>query len=127
MIVGGAFQNAAGGPAHGLAAIGAGSVGVRKAVSATSVAGSFDFGTDNEPTGGGVQRHDTGLVATRQPTASPDIFTTEAWVKTTTTTGGKIIGFGNLPVGASAFGNLPVGASALYDRRVRSTAWPTWR
>ncbi len=45
----------------------------------------------------------TGLVATQAPTTGPNTFTIEAWFKTTTTSGGKIIGFGNLPVGNSNF------------------------
>lgn len=31
----------------------------------------------------------------------PDVFTTEAWIRTTTTSGGKIIGFGNVASGTS--------------------------
>ena len=45
----------------------------------------------------------SGLVATQAPVAAPGTFTIEAWFKTTTTSGGKIIGFGNLPVGNSPF------------------------
>ena len=45
----------------------------------------------------------SGLVATQTPVPAPGTFTIEAWFKTTTTSGGKIIGFGNLPVGTSPF------------------------
>ena len=45
----------------------------------------------------------SGLVATQAPIAAPGTFTIEAWFKTTITSGGKIIGFGNLPVGNSPF------------------------
>ena len=45
----------------------------------------------------------TGLVATQAPVSAPGTFTIEAWFKTTTTSGGKILGFGNVPVGASPF------------------------
>jgi PKD repeat protein len=51
---------------------------------------------------------ENGLAATQSPIAGPDTFTTEAWIKTTTTNGGKIIGFG----GNSA------GDSGSYDRHV---------
>lgn len=45
----------------------------------------------------------TGLVATQAPVPAPGTFTIEAWFKTTTTSGGKILGFGNVPVGTSPF------------------------
>jgi PKD repeat protein len=64
----------------------------------SNTASTFD-GTDN------------GLVATRTETPGPDTFTLESWVKTTSTTGGKIIGFGN----------VPSGGSGLYDRHVYMT------
>ena len=38
----------------------------------------------------------------RAPIAGPNIFSLEAWVKTTSTSGGKIIGFGNASTGNSA-------------------------
>ena len=37
----------------------------------------------------------------RAPVAGPDVFTEEAWFKTTSTTGGKIVGFGNQNTGNS--------------------------
>ncbi|WDF34269.1 PKD domain-containing protein [Arthrobacter agilis] len=37
----------------------------------------------------------TGILADPTRAKRPNTFTTEAWIKTTTTTGGKIIGFGN--------------------------------
>ncbi len=33
---------------------------------------------------------------------APDVFTQEAWFRTTSTTGGKIVGFGNQPTGNSS-------------------------
>ncbi|MGG7465877.1 PKD domain-containing protein [Plantibacter sp. YIM 135347] len=52
---------------------------------------------------------DTGFgVTTGTAAAAPDTFTAEAWIKTTTTSGGKILGFGS-----SATGN-----SGSYDRHV---------
>lgn len=48
----------------------------------TNTASSFD-GTAN------------GLVSAPTAITGPDTFTTEAWIKTTSTSGGKIIGFGN--------------------------------
>ena len=50
----------------------------------------------------------TASVSTNASQPAPDTFTTEAWVKTTSTSGGKIIGFGD----------APSGSSASYDRHV---------
>jgi len=50
----------------------------------------------------------TGFGPTPADEEAPDTFTVETWIKTTTTSGGKIIGFGN-----SATGN-----SGNYDRHV---------
>ena len=49
-----------------------------------------------------------GLAATQASIPGPDTFTTEAWIKTTSTSGGKIIGFGN----------TNTGDSGSYDRHV---------
>ncbi|MBG6214541.1 MULTISPECIES: PKD domain-containing protein [unclassified Cryobacterium] len=80
----------------------------------------------NETTGTGVTRNVAGALAADSGTASQfsgttagtaassafetprDAFTVEAWVKTTTTRGGKIIGLGS----------AVTGASAAYDRHV---------
>ena len=51
---------------------------------------------------------DAGLVSTRSPIQGPDSFAIEAWFKTTSTTGGKIVGFGN----------SNTGTSSSYDRHV---------
>jgi PKD repeat protein len=61
----------------------------------TNTASSFD-GTGN------------GLVVAGNSEPAPDTFTAESWIKTTTTSGGKILGFG-----ASNTGN-----SGSYDRHV---------
>ena len=42
-----------------------------------------------------------GTSATRTAVPGPDVFTLSAWVKTTTTTGGKIVGFGNAQTGTT--------------------------
>ena len=55
-----------------------------------------------------LQRHVNGTAGTPTPITGPNTFTVEAWFKTTTTTGGKIIGFGN---------RRP-GRSSSYDRHV---------
>ncbi|HEY5114794.1 MAG TPA: LamG domain-containing protein [Nakamurella sp.] len=60
----------------------------------TNTASTFD-GTGN------------GLVSAPTAITGPDTFTTEAWVNTTSTSGGKIIGFGNQQSG---------GESGNYDR-----------
>lgn len=43
----------------------------------------------------------TGYVSTTPVVAAPDIFTVEIWFKTTISTGGKLIGFGNAQTGLS--------------------------
>ncbi len=50
----------------------------------------------------------TGLVATQSAIQGPDSFAIEAWFRTTSTTGGKIVGFGN----------AATGDSSNYDRHV---------
>jgi PKD repeat protein len=42
-----------------------------------------------------------GSAATPSPVAGPQSFSVEAWFKTTTTSGGKIVGFGSRPTGNS--------------------------
>jgi large repetitive protein len=44
----------------------------------------------------------TGLVATQSNIQGPDTFALEAWIKTTSNSGGKIIGFGNNNTGNSS-------------------------
>ena len=48
-----------------------------------------------------VNGTDSGRVTTATSLAGPSTFTTEAWIKTTTTSGGKILGFGNSATGTS--------------------------
>ncbi|MEN0128930.1 MAG: PKD domain-containing protein [Brevundimonas sp.] len=55
--------------------------------------------------------NDTGFVAQQTPSVGPDTFSAEAWFKTTSTTGGKIVGFGN----------SPTGVSGSYDRHIYMT------
>lgn len=50
----------------------------------------------------------TGFAVTPSTITGPDTFTAEAWINTTTTSGGKIIGFGN----------SNTGTSGSYDRHV---------
>ncbi len=49
-----------------------------------------------------------GLVSSPVAVTGPDVYTTEAWIKTTSTSGGKILGFGN----------TQTGTSGSYDRHV---------
>lgn len=49
-----------------------------------------------------------GMFSTRSATPAPNVFTAEAWFKTTSTSGGKIIGYGD----------QRTGASGSYDRQV---------
>jgi hypothetical protein len=50
----------------------------------------------------------TGLVTAQKQVAGPQVFSVEGWFKTTTNTGGKLIGFGN----------SQTGSSANYDRQI---------
>lgn len=50
----------------------------------------------------------TGFMATRTPIAGPDTFSISAWFKTTSTSGGKIVGFGD----------KNTGNSSTYDRHI---------
>jgi PKD repeat protein len=50
----------------------------------------------------------TGAAGTRTPIVAPNSFALEAWFRTTTTSGGKIVGFGN----------QNSGPSNLYDRHI---------
>ncbi|WP_445338045.1 PKD domain-containing protein [Clavibacter sp. CFBP 8614] len=45
---------------------------------------------------------DAGLSATQQLIPAPQTFSVEAWIKTTTTAGGKIVGFGDRSTGTSS-------------------------
>ena len=53
----------------------------------------------------------TGTAAVTVATPAPSTFSVEAWFKTTTTSGGSIVGFGN----------SSVGTSTVYDRHVYLT------
>ena len=44
----------------------------------------------------------TGLAATSSPVTGPDTFSVESWIKTTSNSGGKILGFGNARTGNSS-------------------------
>lgn len=54
---------------------------------------------------------DTGVAATQTAQPGPNVFTAEMWINTTTTAGGKILGFGN----------AKTGFSNSYDRHVYMT------
>ncbi len=61
-------------------------------------AGALGASTDTAATFSGT---DTGFASTRTPVPAPQTFSVEAWFQTTSTTGGKIIGFGNNATGTS--------------------------
>ncbi|HEY3438539.1 MAG TPA: LamG-like jellyroll fold domain-containing protein [Actinotalea sp.] len=65
------------------------------------------IGSDTN-TASGFDGTGNGLVSTRSLQQGPQLFTIETWFRTTTTTGGKIVGFGN-----AATGN-----SSNYDRHI---------
>ena len=58
--------------------------------------------TGNPNTASTFSGSSTGTVVTQTAVAGPDTFTVEAWVKTTSTSGGKIVGFGNANSGNSS-------------------------
>jgi trimeric autotransporter adhesin len=61
------------------------------------------------------------VVAT-QPTSNPTVFSLETWIKTSTTTGGRIIGFGNAGSGGTS-GNYDRHVYMFDDGRVRFGIW----
>ncbi|SDP38037.1 PKD repeat-containing protein [Pedococcus dokdonensis] len=61
-------------------------------------AGSIIGDSDKATSFGGSD----GLGATTSQIVGPDVFTLETWFKTTTTSGGKLIGFGNANTGTSS-------------------------
>jgi PKD repeat protein len=61
---------------------------------------------------GTVLNSGLGHLSTQAPAGGPNVFTVEAWFRTTSTAGGKIVGFGN-----AATGN-----SSNYDRHVYMNA-----
>ncbi|MFT3970694.1 MAG: PKD domain-containing protein [Micropruina sp.] len=69
-----------------------------------SADGAISSDTDKSTTFGGSD----GLGATSSPVDGPDVFSVEAWFKTTSTSGGKIVGFGN----------ANTGTSTSYDRHI---------
>ena len=62
----------------------------------------------SDDTAGTFSGTTTGLAATSQLAPPPDVFTAEAWVKTNSIRGGKILGFGS----------AATGASSSYDRHI---------
>jgi PKD repeat protein len=62
-------------------------------------AGAINGDTDTASTFSGTN---TGLGATQNPVQGPDTFTESAWFRTTSTSGGKIVGFGSSKTGQSS-------------------------
>ena len=83
------------------------------AVGSSTVADSSPYGVTGSAQGGitfkqpGIQAPGTaaqfdgssGVVVSTQAVTNPTVYTEDAWFKTTTTSGGKIIGFGDLTSG----------------------------
>ncbi len=82
------------------------------------VRGKPAFGQPGQSAGDTAADFDgaTTNVVTQDPVDGPKTYSVEAWFKTTTTTGGKIIGFGNNKTGLDFSGNTTV--SGNYDRNV---------
>lgn len=64
--------------------------------------------TGNTDTAATFSGGSTGLAATTAPVAGPQVFSIEAWFQTTSTAGGKIVGFGS----------SATGESGSYDRHI---------
>ena len=60
----------------------------------------------------------SGIVTSANQVAGPQSFSIEAWFKTTTDDGGKIIGFGNTQTGGSSANNNANPGSSNYDRHI---------
>jgi Concanavalin A-like lectin/glucanases superfamily len=62
----------------------------------------------------------SGIVTSAESVASPgpQTFSVEAWFKTTTNDGGKIVGFGNAQTGGSSANNNASPGSSSYDRHI---------
>jgi hypothetical protein len=63
----------------------------------------------------------TGNLASASPTSGPNVYSEELWFKTNTTSGGKLIGFGNSNSGLSSAYDRHV--YMLNDGRVRFGVW----
>ena len=74
--------------------------GVASAGVTRGTAGAINGDADTASTFNGTS---TGMAINRAPVKGPDTYSTEAWIKTTTPTGGRILGFSNLPAGNSSF------------------------
>jgi len=74
----------------------------------TVIQGAEGALTGDRNTAYGFQNSSFSFVSTRTPVPGPQTFTVEAWIKTTSAAGGRILGFGN-----STTGN-----STSYDRMV---------
>ncbi len=82
------------------------------------VKGGTDFGATGQTSDDTAANFDgsTANVVTQNPVDGPTTYSVEAWFKTTTTEGGKIIGFGNNRTGLDFGGNPTL--SGNYDRNV---------
>ncbi|HEX8510950.1 MAG TPA: PKD domain-containing protein [Propionibacteriaceae bacterium] len=67
----------------------------------TGVTASTAGALIGESEGAATYNGSTGASATAVAVPGPNTFTSEAWFKTTTTSGGKILGLGNAPTGMS--------------------------
>jgi hypothetical protein len=63
----------------------------------------------------------SGNLASANPTSGPNVYSEELWFKTGTTSGGKLIGFGNVNNGLS--GNYDRHVYMLNDGRLRFGVW----
>ncbi len=61
----------------------------------------------------------TGFISSSTKTDTPNAYSVEAWVKTTSTNGGKIIGFGDRQLGYDFGGNPALSGS--YDKQIYMT------
>jgi hypothetical protein len=60
----------------------------------------------------------SGIVTSANQVTGPQTFSVEAWFKSTTDVGGKIVGFGNTQTGGSSANNNASPGSSNYDRHI---------
>jgi hypothetical protein len=96
-----------------------GNNGIYESGTTQGVPGPINDGT-NTPTSDTATAFDgqSGNVVSATQSTGPQTFSIEAWFKTTTDTGGKIIGFGDQQTGGNSSNNNANPGSSSYDRHI---------
>ncbi len=101
----------------------AGNAGTAGTYIAGTYAGGVTFRVAGPACGSGGDRAvqldgSSGRIQTTTAVVNPQEFTTQLWFSTTTTRGGKLVGFGNGVSSGNGSGNANSSASSQYDRHV---------